>query len=754
MESSTSKLGDNISDVEYTDDDEERNDNTKSSRKENSKLPSHLKGLMGEANLRYARGDLDTAKKMCFEVIRQAPDAYEPYLTLSQMYENVNMKKYKAYLMLASHLGPQNIAITCRLAELCLQDGDIDEAIKCYSRGIKHNPQSLFLHRKRLELLEKKGDEKNSLMAKQTMANNIKEKYSDIIIDSVMEVAKEHYKNKNYIRSIDVLRIPIRRIPDKVNHDIINVLLEVLLISGRYSDCLDIFTQFCGFVFDVTVTDENSIIINSYEIPDNLPLDLHIKFISCLVKLRSQHLFPELINKMLIDLDVEVFGDLYLDVVESLISVGYYEEALKLLVPLVKSKAYFAAAIWLKYAECLAHCNMTEQAIDAYFTVRYLAPSHIEVLYPLAMLLLKENKKDEALKVMSQDVEQNKLDVRVLLEKMKLLIQLKDWESYWKSVELLFSRHSIILKHDEELKLILTKDRYQEKVVRLKKMRKFRNDNTNVESNFEVIGELNRDEEYQIYKDILQLALDKKEYCYLQKFIFMGFVSRTFPRDCPDTNIIAAFACLLTNDTYHGFTILRELLIKHPCNNLVWNWFGLLTSTLEDVRFLKFLDRRSKEFVSENRKIVMANYNLSVGSYIATINYYLKSFKRSKSIFSSFMLAVSMLQYHCQRNLSKSMKKLMAESVSYLFLKYAKHRHPLAEQEVYYNLGRMYHQLGVMYLAEYYYNKVFKVDNEFLEKYPEIVCLKREAAFNLHVIYKSYGNLIAARDILYKYVII
>ncbi|KAJ8928795.1 hypothetical protein NQ314_018594 [Rhamnusium bicolor] len=62
-------------------------------KKETTKLSPHLKGLMGEANLRYARGDLETAKKMCFEVIRQVPDAYEPYLTLSQMYETTNLKK-------------------------------------------------------------------------------------------------------------------------------------------------------------------------------------------------------------------------------------------------------------------------------------------------------------------------------------------------------------------------------------------------------------------------------------------------------------------------------------------------------------------------------------------------------------------------------------------------------------------------------------------------------------------------------------
>lgn len=131
-------------------------DEKRKSRKEISKLSPHLKGLMGEANVRYARGDLETSKKMCFEVIRQVPDAYEPYLTLSQMYENTNPKKYKGYLMLASHLAPCDIGILTRIADLHMQEGEVEQAIKCYSRALKVSPRNLYLHQKRLELMEQR----------------------------------------------------------------------------------------------------------------------------------------------------------------------------------------------------------------------------------------------------------------------------------------------------------------------------------------------------------------------------------------------------------------------------------------------------------------------------------------------------------------------------------------------------------------------------------------------------------------------
>lgn len=43
------------------------------------RLPAALQGLMGEANLRYARGEFDEAIKMCMEVIRQFSHSPEPY---------------------------------------------------------------------------------------------------------------------------------------------------------------------------------------------------------------------------------------------------------------------------------------------------------------------------------------------------------------------------------------------------------------------------------------------------------------------------------------------------------------------------------------------------------------------------------------------------------------------------------------------------------------------------------------------------
>lgn len=523
---SDSDTGDSSSD---SDDPKKSEKPRRAPRRPISKLDATLKGLMGEANLRYARGDSETAQKMCFEVMRQVPDAYEPYLTLAQIVENVDSTKYEGYLAIASCLYPHDSGIWCRLAELNVQNAKYKEAISYYSKAIRASPRNVGLHMKRLELVEQIGDVRFALACKKHMANKLPRAQYQNIIELCKEVAKQYHEEKNYIKALEVLKIPFKRIPKRVTQDLVNMMLELLLLTERFTECLDIFIQHCNFTFEITVDEGNKIVIDSYEMPPNIQIDLKVKFIVCLIKLKSFHLVPPLIDQMIIEENVEEIGDLYLDVAEDLMITNMSLEALKLLVPLVKSTTYNLAAVWLKYAECLYNCDMLEQAVEAYFTVMTMAPQHVEVLYPLAMTLLKLNKKSEALEVLSQDLSTNKLDVAVLIERMKLLKQINDIQEYWKCAELLLSRHCVLIKYPEEARIVITiSPTVNEKVKKIRDMRRFRGDLVPVESSFESIREPSVQTEFEVYKGILKFALERKEYPQLQKFAFMGLTSKRF----------------------------------------------------------------------------------------------------------------------------------------------------------------------------------------------------------------------------------
>lgn len=75
----------------------------------------------------------------------------------------------------------------------------------------------------------------------------------------------------------------------------------------------------------------------------------------------------------------------------------------------------------------------------------------------------------------------------------------------------------------------------------------------------------------------------------------------------------------------------------------------------------------------------------------------------------SIKIALTMLQQYCQRKKLALSKQTMVETVTNLFYNYAKRRSKYAQQEVYYNLGRMYQQIGVFYLAEHFYKMVMLI---------------------------------------------
>ena len=92
---------------------------------------------MGEANLRFARGDADTAIKMCMEVIRQDPGAPEPFQTLSTLYDEVGeLEKSVQFAVIGAHLAPPDAEEWERLANMSLELGDPRQAASCYKKAI------------------------------------------------------------------------------------------------------------------------------------------------------------------------------------------------------------------------------------------------------------------------------------------------------------------------------------------------------------------------------------------------------------------------------------------------------------------------------------------------------------------------------------------------------------------------------------------------------------------------------------------
>ena len=74
-------------------------------------------------------------------------------------------------------------------------------------------------------------------------------------------------------------------------------------------------------------------------------------------------------------------------------------------------------------------------------------------------------------------------------------------------------------------------------------------------------------------------------------------------------------------------------------------------------------------------------------------------------------------------------------------------------QESSYNIGRAMHQLGLLPAALHYYKQVLAT-KPVVEDPKGIYDLKREAAHNIALIYKSSGSVDYARMYLQKYIVV
>jgi general transcription factor 3C polypeptide 3 (transcription factor C subunit 4) len=215
--------------------------------------------------------------------------------------------------------------------------------------------------------------------------------------------------------------------------------------------------------------------------------------------------------------------------------------------------------------------------------------------------------------------------------------------------------------------------------------------------------------------------------------------------------VFVLLSTIYNNDTFHGYNLIRTVVLSDTTNNLAWNLFNIVLKNADDIRHNRFISRLQERVPNIHcLQAIEANYSLTTNNTNLAMKFYMKEFRKHKLPYFAFILGVILLQGYSRKNVVEDKKKL-AEIASYLFLFYAKNRSRDAQQEIYYNIGRMYHQLGVMYLAQNYYLKVL----ELKETEPSnILGLKYEAAYNLHLIYKNSGNMTAARNVVIKHMVI
>lgn len=392
-------------------------------------LPPKLKKTMGQANILWARGEIEKAKGICMELIRQVPKCSEPFQTLGMMYEEQgDQEKALQFFLIAAYLSKSgDLEEWVKLAMMSLEQNNLDQALTCYNQALKLEPTNLNVLWDRAALCYQMGDQKKALEFYESALKNVPSDDGAKFVELSCEMAKLYHENKSLDEAIRVLQAALSKHTDHANNQAINMLADLHMTSKDYKLAFEMISKYCDVKHELMSDDTGESPLTSfsqfmsptqerntlrspkkdgdeqkrnYIIPEDLPIDLRVKFAVCLIHLRQLHAIKEILAPLFME-TVESAGDLYIDVAEAYAENGDCEEALPILDMLIATKNFSLAGVWLKKGECLTSLGRLEEAALAYSQVVSLAPNHLDARLVLASLHQQLGRPNQALDVLS-----------------------------------------------------------------------------------------------------------------------------------------------------------------------------------------------------------------------------------------------------------------------------------------------------------------------------------------------------------------
>ncbi|XP_011861817.1 PREDICTED: general transcription factor 3C polypeptide 3 [Vollenhovia emeryi] len=748
-------------------------------KKKRRVLPQVLQGLMGEANLRFAKGEVDLAAKICMEIIRQVPSAPEPFQTLAMIYENDQPDKSLQFALIAAHLSPKDADQWVRLANLSLESSDLRQAITCYSKAIQASPKDINLYETRAHLQEQNGDKKAYLRGYTKLIHQLEAEDGAYIMKYAKILAKRYMQEDNNEQALEAVETIFTKCPHLITLEEVNIMTELLIALKQFQRCLDILLKYTDIRVRykkseeerdgergdarskatsspsrVSTAGESGNEIEFCDVPNNVVVDLKAKFLITLIELDYIPMAEKLLPQFYLRENPEISGDLFLDVAEALMGKREFQRAMLLLDPLVKSTNYSLAAVWLRHAECWVGCDNLDKAVQSYEAVRRLSPQHLGARLALAKLYKKSEHYDKAVQVLYQDPESDTLDPDVLYQRTLLLYTVRRYEEYFASGMLLLSRHCVNIRRKVELNALARATGVRQRLDSLQLRRLSCGERLEDENapTFVANAKPSEKNEFLLFLQMCKLACKLKKYGFLQRLCFTALTSKRFTKRNSHIVFLCLVSCIHNKDSFYGYNIVRELVRVCQRSNS-WNLLNIIIQRAEDLRHNRFIMRLLGRDVFSYLHIMHANNCLVSGTYKYALNGYMSLFKVAPSALLALLIGVTQLQMACQK-LSAKKNQLVIQALAF-FNKYMQLRGKDGQQEAYYNMARAFHQIGLLPSAIHFYKLVLKEDpGDLVKQHANLLDLRKEAAFNLHLIYLQSENHLLARMYLENYITI
>lgn len=218
-------------------------------------------------------------------------------------------------------------------------------------------------------------------------------------------------------------------------------------------------------------------------------------------------------------------------------------------------------------------------------------------------------------------------------------------------------------------------------------------------------------------------------------------------------------------DPRHGWGYVRDIALKHPYSIAAWNCFYKVVSSWENryTKHSKFLHTLKMKHKDSVPPIMITGHQFTmISQHQVAAREYLEAYKlMPDNPLINLCVGTALINLAVGLRLQNRHQCLL-QGLAFLFNNM---RICNGSQESLYNIARACHHVGLVSLAVAYYEKVLAIaekdypapklpnENQELNGESELVhCdLRREAAYNLHLIFKKSGANDLARQILRNY---
>ncbi|TQD85392.1 hypothetical protein C1H46_029080 [Malus baccata] len=771
------------------------------------KLTPEINRMLGEANLHYAFGRFEEAIPILTEVVKKAPDLPDSYHTLGIIHDNLGneLDALNCY-RIAAFLAPRDPALWELLFDRFNKRGNSHDAIYCLSRAISADPKNVSLKFDRASLYVKLGDYQKAAASYEQIVQACPDN-----VEALKTGAMMYERCGQQERSIQILEDYLRNHPTEADLSVIDLMASILMENNSHKEALQHIEHaqlvFCSEKEMPLAMTTKAGICHAYlgnmekaesifsaldeKSADNA--DMIAKVAESYMSLghHSSALKYYLMLKGNVEFNngfiIMKIAQCHLSLNDRVQAILCFYEALKTFEDDIEARLTLASilveearedeAILLLSPSKILHrmdpqtdksepwwCNgKVKLKLCDIYRAKGMTKEFVDTIYHLVHASLSIESLQQKVKV------KRRLTKTVLLERVKVL------EDHQKENLLCRSRPvapaSDLLKAARAKKLLQKKAKVKEdkRAEAMASGVDWQSDDSDDDPPEEIhkeppLPDLLKDKEHNdLIIDLCKSLASLQRYCEALEIINLFLkATRNMSSVAEELRSLGAQIAYNTPDPEHGVNCVKYIADQHPYSNAAWNCYYKVITRLDDwyARHYKFLrNKRDKLKDCAPPSLISGHHFTKKSRHQDAVREYLEAYKLlPENPLINLCVGTALVNLALGHRL-QNRHQCVAQGLAFLHSNLQ-----LCEfsQEAFYNIARAYHQVGLVTLAAWHYDKVLAMQvkdypmpklphekSESAENKKLGYCdLRREAAFNLHLIYKKSGAVDLARTIL------